>query len=125
MPTRIRTERKPNQEQDPHHWHGKAHSGKHVIAFGFTYDGGGIGKGGTGTPSVDGKKAAEGRIEKTIPFRFSLDESFDVGQDTGTPVIDEYDAKMPFQFNGTLRNVKLGPDKLTRTQGVPSKSYES
>jgi arylsulfatase len=92
--------------------------GKHTIAFDFSYDGGGIGKGGTGTLSVDGKKAAEGRIEKTIPFRFSLDESFDVGEDTGTPVIDEYDARMPFPFTGTLRKVefKLAPDKLTRAQ---------
>jgi len=41
-----------------------------------------------------------------------------VGEDTGTPVIDEYDAKMPFQFTGTLRKVefKLGPTNLTRAQ---------
>jgi hypothetical protein len=54
--------------------------GKHVISFDFAYDGGGIGKGGRGTLAVDGNKVAEGRFEKTIPFRFSLDESFDVGQ---------------------------------------------
>jgi hypothetical protein len=54
-------------------------------------------------------------LEKTIPFRFSLDESFDVGQDTGTPVIDEYDAKMPFKFSGMLKKVevKLGADQLS------------
>jgi arylsulfatase len=92
--------------------------GHHTIAFDFTYDGGGIGKGGQGTLSVDGKKVAEGRIDKTLPFRFSLDESFDIGRDTGTPVIDEYDAKMPFKFTGTLRKVdfKLGPDTLTDDQ---------
>jgi arylsulfatase len=72
--------------------------GKHAISFDFAYDGGGIGKGGRGTLTVDGKKVAEGRIENTAPFRFSLDESFDVGEDTGTPVIDEYDARMPFRF---------------------------
>jgi hypothetical protein len=60
----------------------------------------------------------EGRIELTQPIRFSLDESFDVGEDTGSPVIDEYDAKMPFKFTGTLNKVeiklganRLGPDK--------------
>jgi hypothetical protein len=92
--------------------------GKHTIAFDFTYDGGGIGKGGDGTLTVDGKKVAEGRIDKTVPLRFSLDESFDVGQDTGTPMIDEYDAKMPFAFTGTLHKVefKLGADMLTRAQ---------
>jgi arylsulfatase A-like enzyme len=92
--------------------------GKHTIAFDFNYDGGGIGKGGTGTLTVDGKKSAEGRLDKTLPFRFSLDESFDIGEDTGTPVIDEYDAKMPFRFTGTLRKVdfELGVDNLTPAQ---------
>jgi arylsulfatase A-like enzyme len=89
--------------------------GKHVISFDFAYDGGGIGKGGRGTLAVDGIKVAEGRFEKTLPFRFSLDESFDVGQDTGSPVIDEYDAKMPFKFSGNLKKVevKLGADQLS------------
>jgi arylsulfatase A-like enzyme len=90
----------------------------HTIAFDFTYDGGGIGKGGKGILSVDGKQVAQGRIERTCPFRFSLDESFDVGQDTGTAVIDEYETQMPFTFTGTLRRVdfKLGPDNLTGAQ---------
>jgi arylsulfatase len=89
--------------------------GKHAIAFNFVYDGGGIGKPGTGTLMVDGQKVAEGRIGLTAPLRFSLDESFDVGQDTGSPVIDEYDAKMPFKFSGTLNKVDihLGADQLT------------
>jgi arylsulfatase len=89
--------------------------GKHTIAFDFVYDGGGLGKGGKGTLTVDGKTVSEGRIEKTSPVgKFTLDESFDVGMDTGSPVIDEYDAKMPFKFTGTLRKVeiKLGEDKL-------------
>jgi arylsulfatase A-like enzyme len=93
--------------------------GKHTIVFDFAYDGGGIGKGGTGTLTVDGKKAAEGRIAETTPIsKFSLDESFDVGQDTGTPVIDEYDTKMPFQFTGTLARIQihLNPSKLSPSQ---------
>jgi arylsulfatase A-like enzyme len=89
--------------------------GKHSVVFDFAYDGGGMGKGGTGTLSVDGQRVAAGRIEFTQPIRFSLDESFDVGEDTGTPVIDEYDAKMPFKFTGTLNKVEidLGADGLT------------
>jgi hypothetical protein len=57
----------------------------------------------------------ESRIEKTNPLgKFTLDESFDVGMDTGSPVIDKYDAKMPFKFTGTLQRVeiKLGESKL-------------
>jgi arylsulfatase A-like enzyme len=92
-------------------------SGRHTVAFDFVYDGG-IGKGGNGTLAVDGKKVAEGRIDKTSPYRFSLDESFDIGMDTGTPVIDEYDAQMPFAFTGKLYQVevKLGPTTLSRAQ---------
>jgi hypothetical protein len=89
--------------------------GKHTIVFDFAYDGGGIGKGGGGSLIVDGQKVGAGRIEFTQPIRFSLDESFDVGEDTGTPVIDEYDAKMPFRFSGALNKVEidLGVDGLT------------
>src|SRR5262249_21497335 len=93
--------------------------GKHTIALDFVYDGGGLGKGGKGTLTVDGKTVAESRIEKTNPLgKFTLDESFDVGMDTGSPVIDEYDAKMPFKFTGTLHKVeiKLGENKLTANE---------
>jgi arylsulfatase len=76
--------------------------GKHTITFDLKYDGPGYGKGGTGILSVDGVQAAQGRIERTIPVRFSLDETFDVGEDTGTPVVEDYVHKMPFSFTGTL-----------------------
>ena len=45
---------------------------------------------------------AEGKIERTVGRRFSLDETFDVGEDTGTPVVEDYADKMPFRFTGTL-----------------------
>ena len=107
----------PNQKKSKTRIAGgeKLTPGKHIISFDFAYDGGGIGKGGRGELRVDDIKVAQGRFEKTIPFRFSLDESFDVGRDTGSPVIDEYDAKMPFEFSGTLKKVevKLGDDQLS------------
>jgi arylsulfatase A-like enzyme len=89
--------------------------GKHAIAFEFTYDGGGLGKGGAGVLSVDGGKVAEGRIEHTIPLRISLDEGFDIGEDTGTPASRDYELKMPFKFNGTIEKVTvdLKPVPLT------------
>jgi arylsulfatase A-like enzyme len=89
--------------------------GDHVVRFTFKYDGGGIGKGATGTLFLDGKQVAEGRIPQTIAARFSLDETFDVGEDTGTPVIEDYADKMPFPFTGTLKKfvVVLEPEKLT------------
>ncbi|HKD39151.1 MAG TPA: arylsulfatase [Myxococcaceae bacterium] len=90
-------------------------AGNHVVRFGFKYDGGGIGKGAAGTLFVDGKPVAEGRIPQTVPIRFSLDETFDIGSDTGTPVVEDYVDKMPFAFTGTLKKcvVILEPEKLT------------
>jgi hypothetical protein len=89
--------------------------GNHVVRFGFKYDGGGLGKGATGTLFVDGKQVAQDRISRTIPIRFSLDETFDIGEDTGTPVVEDYADKMPFAFSGTLKKfvVVLEPQKLS------------
>lgn len=80
-------------------------SGKHTVRFDFTYDGGGLGKGGKGVLSVDGQQVAEGRIEKTVPNRFSLDETMDVGEDTGTAVTSDY--KVPNHFTGTLNKIEI------------------
>jgi len=85
----------------------KLKPGKHTIRFDFKYDGGGIGKGGTGILSVDGKQVARSQIERTVCCRFSLDETFDVGADTGSPVIEDYATRMPFQFDGILENVVI------------------
>lgn len=91
----------------------KLTSGKHSIVFDFKYDGGGLGKGGTGTMLVDGKQVAQGRIDQTLPFRLSLDETLDCGEDTGTPVIENY--RVPFTFTGKLEKViiNLAPQPLT------------
>jgi len=79
--------------------------GKHTILFDFKYDGGGLGKGGVGTLLVDGKKVATGRIERTLPFRLSLDETLDCGEDTGTPVSEDY--HVPFKFTGKIEKVTI------------------
>jgi arylsulfatase len=87
--------------------------GKHTIVFDFKYDGPGPGKGGTGVFSVDGKEVARKAIPHTIPLLMSIDETFDIGMDTRTPVNDDY--KLPFQFTGTIDKLtfKLGPSQLT------------
>ncbi len=61
--------------------------GEHVIVVDFKYDGG-LGKGATVTITVDEKPVAQGRVERTVPFRMSIDETLDIGEDTGTPVSD-------------------------------------
>lgn len=78
--------------------------GKHTIVYDFKYDGGGLGKGGTGTITIDGNKAAEGKLAKTQPGIFSVDDLADVGTDDGTPVTD-YGG--PAHFNGKLDKVTI------------------
>jgi arylsulfatase len=79
--------------------------GKHTVEMQFAYDGGGIGRGGVATVSVDGSPVANGRVERTIPIRITLDETLDIGEDCGTPVNLTYD--VPFRFEGEIENVTI------------------
>ena len=77
--------------------------GKHTIVYEFKSDGG-LGKGGIGTITIDGNKVGEGRIEKTQPGIFSVDDLADVGTDDGTPVTEYTGSK---KFQGTLHKVAM------------------
>ena len=79
--------------------------GKSTIKFNFDYDGGGVGAGGIGKLFINDQQVAEGRIEKTLPYRLALNETFDVGRDTGTPIVETY--QVPFAFTGNLQKVTL------------------
>ena len=96
-------------------WEGKEAlaPGKHTIAFDFAYDGPGFGKSGTGALKVDDKEVAAKNVPHTIPFLMAIDETFDVGIDTRTPV-DDKDYQVPFRFTGKLNKltIKLGPEQL-------------
>jgi hypothetical protein len=87
--------------------------GKHNIVFDFKYNGPGFGKGGTGVLSVDGRELSRQTMEHTIPFLMAIDESFDIGIDTRTPVDDSY--KLPFRFNGKINKLTFNvpPEQLT------------
>ena len=91
-------------------------AGKHTIVFDFKSDGPGLGKGGTGVLSVDGKEVARNSVEHTIPITFPEDETFDIGQDTRTGVaMLEYRYDVPFKFTGNINKItfNLGPEQLT------------
>jgi hypothetical protein len=81
-------------------------AGTATITFDFTYDGGGFGKGGTGTISVNGTQVAKGGIDKTEAFVFAGDETADVGRDTGTPVSEDYRVS-DSKFKGTIGKVTV------------------
>nr|WP_170422181.1 arylsulfatase [Ruegeria arenilitoris] len=80
-------------------------AGKHTIRYEFEYDGGGVGKGGMGKLFVNDELVGEGRVERTMGFRISLDETFDIGSDAGEPVSESY--HVPFDFPGTLEKVEV------------------
>jgi arylsulfatase len=80
--------------------------GKATVRMEFVYDGGGLAKGGTATLSVNGKKAAEGRVEHTAPFVFSGDEGTDVGVDEATNVTDAY-KEGDNRFTGKIHKVTV------------------
>ena len=91
--------------------------GKHTIVFDFKSDGPGLGKGGTGVLSVDGKEVARNSMEHTIPVTFPEDETFDVGQDTRTGVaLVKYRYDPPFKFTGKINKLtfKLEPERQAK-----------
>jgi hypothetical protein len=82
--------------------------GKYQLRYEFAYDGGGMGKGGTGTIFVNGQKYAEARIGRTQAGIFSVDDLADIGMDEGTPV-GSY--PVPFKFKGKIDKVKIDVKK--------------
>ena len=84
--------------------------GDHQVRMEFTYDGGGLGKGGSAALFVDGAKVAEARLDGTVPLVFSADETTDLGQDTGTPVTDDF-GSAGRAFNGRIAWVEIDVDE--------------
>jgi arylsulfatase len=75
----------------------------------FTYDGGGLGKGGDVTLYLDGESIADGRVENTIPMLFSIDDTADVGEDSGTTVGEDYTSDSS-RFTGKIAWVQIDID---------------
>jgi hypothetical protein len=80
--------------------------GCHVVRVEFRYDGGGVGKGGEVCLLLDGRVDGTGRVEQTVPYYFSFDETLDVGVDLSTPVTDDYPAG-DNEFTGVVHTVRI------------------
>ena len=82
--------------------------GKATVVLDFKYDGGGLGKGGMATLSVNDEEVASGRIERTQPFVFSADETADVGLDNQTPVAEDIGiGRVETRFTGKIDKITL------------------
>jgi arylsulfatase A-like enzyme len=83
-------------------------AGEVELGVRFEYDGGGLGKGGLVHLTVDAREVAAGRLERTVPFLFSMSgETLDVGVDTGAPA-GPYPSRFP--FTGTIRRIDIDVD---------------
>jgi arylsulfatase len=80
--------------------------GDHQVRMEFKYDGGGMGKGGTASLYVDGKKVGEGKVAATAAMVFSADDGLDIGGDTGSPVAQDYTARES-EFTGRVKGVEI------------------
>ena len=55
----------------------------------------------------------------TVPVRVSADETLDIGADTGTPIIRDY--QVPFRFTGEIEklDIDLKPTEAASAPGRP------
>jgi len=100
-------------------WEGpELEAGKHTVVFAFRSAEPGLGKGGIGVLSVDGKEVARNSLEHTTPITFPEDETFDVGEDTRTGVaLLEYRYDVPFKFTGKINKLTFKLEPEPQTQG--------
>jgi arylsulfatase len=87
-------------------------SGTHQVRMEFTYDGGGLGKGGDVSLYLDGTKTGQGHVDATASMIFSADDTCDIGTENGALVTDDY--PQPRAFNGDIHwvEIALGDDAL-------------
>jgi arylsulfatase len=59
---------------------------------------------------IDGQSVGKTHLARTVPATFSIEETFDVGEDTGSPVIEDVYA-VPFRSRSLQKlTVRLGDD---------------
>jgi len=92
-------------------------TGKVNVRYEFTADKPGeFATSGSSRLFVNGKQEAEGKIEHTVPLRFTAYEGMDIGTDNGLPVVPKfiYAKVLPTNFKGTIQKVEfdLGPAKV-------------
>ena len=92
--------------------------GNVAVGLSFDYDGGGLGKGGLMHLLVEGVEVASGRVERTVPFVFSMSgETLDVGVDTCSPV-GPYEPQ--FRFTGEIVKIVVDLSARARHRTTPA-----
>jgi arylsulfatase len=80
-------------------------TGEVTVQLVFAADAAKPATGGEVTLLVNDKPVGGGRMDHTVPLRFSGYSGMDIGRDNGLPVDRGYADKSPFPFTGTIRKV--------------------
>ena len=86
--------------------------GRHEVVLDFVYDGGPPGSGGLARLLLDTAEVAQSRVEATTAYYFAFDETFNVGIDRGSPVVDDY-PPLRNAFTGDILQVVVDLDPGT------------
>ena len=80
-------------------------SGEVTVRMEFAADGPQPATGGDVTLYVNDRPVGKGRMDHTVPVRFSGYAAMDIGRDNGGVVDLSYDDRKPFPFTGTVKKV--------------------
>ncbi len=80
-------------------------SGEVTVRMEFAADGPQPATGGDVTLYVNDRPVGKGRMDHTVPIRFSGYAAMDIGRDNGGIVDLSYDDRKPFPFTGTVKKV--------------------
>ncbi|WP_405068957.1 arylsulfatase [Kribbella sp. NBC_01510] len=80
-------------------------TGEVTVRMEFEADGAQPATGGDVTLFVDGRPVGKGRMDHTVPIRFSGYSGMDIGRDNGGVVDLSYESEKPFAFTGTVKKV--------------------
>jgi arylsulfatase len=102
-------------------------SGRVNVRLEFAADGPKMGTGGMVGLYVNDRKVGEGRMDHTVPVRFSGYSGMDVGRDNGLPVDRSYADRSPFPFTGTIHEVTfdLQPHLTAEDEEAMQKAHQT
>ena len=80
-------------------------TGDVTVRMEFEADGATPATGGNVTLFIDGRPVGKGRMDHTVPVRFSGYAGMDIGRDNGGVVDRSYEAEKPYAFTGTVKKV--------------------
>jgi arylsulfatase len=79
--------------------------GEVTVRMEFAADAAKPATGGEVTLFIDDRPVGKGRMDHTVPIRFSGYAGMDIGRDNGGVVDLAYESRKPFAFTGTIKKV--------------------